>query len=287
MGAVALAPVDRYQRLMSNWDRQSEPVMALPKPGRALQGILVGLLGIWLMFAMALNWGGADPGLFELFVGKTDEIASGQIWRLFTAPLIHMPNDPWHLMGVLLGLFFLGPSLEGQWGGKRFGLFLYSSAVLAYVCQLTVELLLPASAAGKLSMGYWFGGVPAVEALSVAWALTFRGQTVRLLFVLPVTARGLLWFVVGFSVLRLIAVQQTAEGLIAPFGGLAAGWLLGAGTPSPLRRLYLKFRYSQLQRETERAARDRGRRVKQSRLSVIEGGRRDDDDDRPGGKYLN
>jgi hypothetical protein len=85
-------------------------------------------------------------------------------------------------------------------------------------------------------------------------------------------------------VLRLIAVQQTAEGLVAPFGGLAAGWLLGAGTPSPLRRLYLKFRYSQLQRETERES--RGRRVKQSRLSVIEGGRRDDDD-RPGGKYMN
>jgi membrane associated rhomboid family serine protease len=271
---------------MANWDGQPEQVMALPKPGRVLQGILVGLLGIWLMFAMALNWGGADPGLFELFAGNTSAILSGQIWRLFTAPLIHIPNDPWHVMGVLLGLFFLGPSLEGRWGGKRFGTFLYASAVLAYLCQFAVELALPATAAAKLSTGHWFGGVPAIEALSVAWALTFRGQTVRLLFVLPVTARGLLWFVIGFSVLRLIAVQQTAEGLIAPFGGLAAGWLLGAGTPSPLRRLYLKFRYSQLQRETQRAARDRGQRVKQSRFSVIEGGRRDDDD-RPGGKYLN
>jgi hypothetical protein len=137
-----------------------------------------------------------------------------------------------------------------------------------------------------VSSGIWFGGVPAVEALSVAWALTFSGQTVRLLFVLPVTSRGLLWFVIGFSVLRLIAVQQTAEGLISPFGGLAAGWLLGAGTPSPLRRLYLKFRYSQLQRETARATEARSRRAKQSRFSVIEGGKRDDDDG-PGGKWLN
>lgn len=270
---------------MSKWDGQSDQVMALPKPGRALQSILVGLLGIWLMFAVALNWGGADRGLFELFAGNTDAILSGQIWRLFTAPLIHMPNDPWHVMGVLLGLFFLGPSLEARWGGRRFAFFLWASAVLGYACQLAVEATF-SGAAGKVSTGIWFGGIPAVEALSVAWALTFSGQTVRLLFVLPVTSRGLLWFVIGFSVLRLIAVQQTAEGLISPFGGLAAGWLLGAGTPSPLRRLYLKFRYSQLQRETARASQERSRRAKQSRFSVIEGGKRDDDDG-PGGKYLN
>jgi len=81
-------------------------------------------------------------------------------------------------------------------------------------------------------------------------------------------------------------VQQTAEGLISPFGGLAAGWLLGAGTPSPLRRVYLKYRYNQLQREAERDA--RARRAKQSKFSVIEGGRRGNGNGNgPGGKYLN
>ena len=261
--------------------------MGLPKPGRTLITIIVGLLAIWLMFAMALNWGGADQGLFLLFTGNTNAIMSGQVWRLFTAPLVHMPSDPWHPMGACLGLYFLGASLEARWGGRRLAWFLAASSVLAYACQVIVELLLPADMAARMSAGgYWFGAIPAIEALSVAWALTFSGQTVRLFFVLPVTSRGLLWFVIGFSVLRLIAVQQTPEGLISPFGGLAAGWLLGSGTPSPLRRLYLKFRYSQLQREAEQEARERRRRGQRSKLSVIEGGRRDDDDG-PGGKYLN
>jgi membrane associated rhomboid family serine protease len=271
---------------MSNWDGQPAQTLALPKPGRTLIAIVVGLLALWLMFAMALNWGGADAALFERFVGNTDAIMAGEVWRLFTAPLVHTPNDPWHVMGVCLGLYFLGTSLEARWGGRRFALFLASSALIAYVCQLAAELLLPASTASKIGMGYWFGAVPALEALSVAWALTFSGQTVRLFFVLPVSSRGLLWFVIGFSVLRLIAVQQTAEGLISPFGGLAAGWLLGGGTPSPLRRLYLKFRYSQLQREAESEARERRRHAQRAKLSVIEGGRKDDDE-RPGGKYLN
>lgn len=268
---------------MSNWDGQPAQALALPKPGRTLTTIVIGLVAIWLMFAMALNWGGADPALFEALVGNTGAILSGQVWRLFTAPLVHATTDPWHVIGVCLGLYFLGSSLEERWGGRRFATFLGASAVLAYVVQLAAELLLPAAIAGRISLGYWFGAVPAVEALSVAWALTFRGQTVRLFFVLPVTARGLLWFVIGFSVLRLIAVQHTAEGLISPFGGLAAGWLLGGGTPSPLRRVYLKFRYSQLEREAQREARQR--RHQRSKLSVIEGGRRDSD--RPGGKYLN
>jgi membrane associated rhomboid family serine protease len=276
---------------MSKWDGQSTQVTALPKPGPMLKAILLTLLGVWLMFAMAMNWGGADRALFQLFTASADGILSGQVWRLLTAPLIHMPNDPWHVVGVLIGLYFLAPSLESRWGGRRLLVFLWSSAVLAYSCQLLAEVILPSSISSKLSTGYWFGSVPVIEAVAVAWALNFRGQTVRLFFVLPVTTRGLLAFVIGFSVLRLIAVQQAPEGLISPFGGLAAGWLLGGGTPSPARRLYLKFRYSRLERETARVREERARRVKNAPFSVIKGGqgrREDDDDDEgPGGQYLN
>jgi len=273
---------------MSRWEPQS-PDVQLPRPGRALKVILIALLGVWLMFAMALNWANADPAIFQFFAGNTDAILRGQVWRLFTASLIHMPNDPWHVVGSLLGLYFLGASLEQRWGGRRFTFFLVWSGVLAYLCQFAGELLLPSGIAGRLSSGYWFGSVPVIEAVSVAWALNFRGQTVRLLFILPVTATGLLAFVVGFSLLRLIAVQQTPEGLISPFGGLAAGWLLGGGTPSPLRKLYLKFRYAQLEREAAQERKERARRAKKAPFSVIEGGRgrRDDDQGNGGGSYLN
>ena len=51
--AVARRSADRYHVTMSNWERQSPPVMALPKPGRTLKAILLTLFGVWLMFAMA------------------------------------------------------------------------------------------------------------------------------------------------------------------------------------------------------------------------------------------
>jgi membrane associated rhomboid family serine protease len=273
---------------MANWDRSSGATMAFPKPGRALMAVMVALLAIWVMFAMALRWGEASEQIFLLFAGNTEAIAQGQVWRLLTAPLIHAPNDPWHVVGVLLGLYFLTPSLEQRWGSRRLIVFLWLSAVVGYVCQFVVEALAPGDVAAKLSGGYWFGGVPMIEAIAVAWALNFKGQNVRLFFVLPVTATQLLWYVVGFSVLRLIAASGTAEGLISPFGGMLAGWLFGAGTPSPARRFLLRWRYRQLEREAAQSKAKRQTRVRQAPFSVIEGGRRkDDDDDTPGGRILN
>ena len=93
----------------------------------------------------------------------------------------------------------------------------------------------------------------------------------------------------------VIVAAQTASGLIAPFGGMFAGWLLGGSTPSPLRRAWLKLQLARLDAEARREARTRKDRVGRSNLRVIEGGRHDSDSDdseggpsnRDGGRWLN
>jgi hypothetical protein len=120
---------------------------------------------------------------------------------------------------------------------------------------------------------YWFGSMPMIEAIAIAWALSFRGQQVRLMFVLPVTSKGLVIFVVAMSVLRVIAVAQAPEGLLSPFGGMAAGWFLGGGSPSPLRKLYLKFKLQSIEREVAREKQERAQRAARAPFDVIEGGR--------------
>lgn len=246
---------------------------SLPRPGRALTYVMVGLLSVWLMFAAAINWAGASEEVFLLFCGNTERILSGEIWRLFTAPVMHAPSGGiGHILFALVGLFFLTPILEQRWGGARTLRFLFFSGLIAYGLQMAVELLLP-SVAARLVGHYWFGAFPVVHAIAIAWAMTFKGQTVRLMFVLPVTSTGLIAFVVAISLLRVIAVSQAPEGLLSPFGGMFAGWLLGGGTPSPLRRAYLKLRLAQLDREAAQARLRRRQRAGQSSLKVIEGGR--------------
>jgi membrane associated rhomboid family serine protease len=268
--------------------------MTFPRPGRVLRVVLIAVLAIWLAFAVALNWASAPESVFLLFCGNTERILSGEVFRLLTAPWLHMPSGTvGHVLSSLLGLYFLAPSLEERWGSKRFARFLLISAVFAYGFQMLVELVLPATLSARLVGEYWFGAMPVVEAIAIAWALSFRGQTVRLFFVLPVSSRGLILFVVGTSFMYLIAAAQSPSGLVAPFGGMLAGYLWGGSTPSPMRRAWLKLRLAQLDVEAQREAKVRRRRIERSGLQVLPGGRRrdsdPDDDGRPGsnGSLLN
>lgn len=248
--------------------------MVFPRPGKALKIALITLSCVWLMFAVAINWGGASEELFFLFCGSTDAILSGQVWRLFTAPLMHMPSGGIsHIVFTLIGLYFLTPTLESHWGTGRTLRFFVAAGVIAYAIQMLADLVLPAALASKLVWQYWFGATPILEAVAIAFALSFRGSTVRLMFVIPVSSRGLVLFVIGINVLYVIAAARPAEGLIAPFGGMFAGWLLGGGTPSPLRRAYLKLRLRQLDQQAERERRARSERAKSAPFKVIDGGR--------------
>jgi membrane associated rhomboid family serine protease len=256
----------------------------LPRPGRALKGVMLLLFSIWLVFAIGLNWAGLPAASFDFFVGNNEQIWGGQLWRFFTAPLLHLPigsQGVWHMLMTLLGLFFLAPQLEESMGGARFLRFLAIAALTGYVLQFLVTAALPSSMSQRLVGPIWFGAMPALEGVAIAWALSFRGQTVRLMFVIPVSSRGLIIFVVAVSVLYLIAGADQPSGLVAPFGGMLVGWLLGGGTPSPLRRFWLKFRYKKLEREAERARSTRRDRVARSGLRVIEGGGPDQPNDPP------
>lgn len=268
--------------------------VGFPRPGRVLRAVLIAIFAIWLAFAVGVNWAGAPESAFTLFCGNTERILRGEVWRLFTAPWMHLPfGTIGHILSAMIGLYFLSPSLEERWGSARFARFLFFSALIAYGTQMLAELVLPASVGTRLVGAHWFGAMPVVEAVAIAWALSFKGQTVRLFFVLPVSSRGLIAFIVGVSVMYVIIAADTPSGLVAPFGGMFAGWLLGGGSPSPMRRAWLKLRLAQLDVEARREARVRKRRVGQSSLRVIEGGRRRDPDegadDPPGrsGRWLN
>jgi membrane associated rhomboid family serine protease len=262
------------------------------RPGKALIGLMVVITTVWLMFAIGVNWGGASPGVFFLFTGNAEAILHGEVWRLFTAPFMHTPSSVRHLLWAVLGLVFFAPRLEELWGGARILRFIALSCVLAYTLQMLTLLLLPASLATRLVGSYWYGLQPAIAAITIAWACTFKGQTVQLFLLPPMSSRTLILVVIGFDFLRLAAAQNPEEGLLSPFFGTALGWLLGGATPSPLRKAWLQLRLAQLEGQDARRRDGKGgprkARPNPGGLRVIPGGRSDDEDDKgPDGRWLN
>jgi len=257
--------------------------LGLPRPGKGLLWVMGVLVFIWVMFAVALNFGGLTMRSFLLFAGNTDAIAHGEVWRLFTAGLIHLPRGSGsveHIFYTLLGLYFLAPSLEERWGARRFVQFLVASSVFGFTAQFLAELLLPHRLGSVLSQEYWFGSFGTVEAVAIAWALSNPGKSLRLYFMIPISTTVFVLFIIGFSLFRIIGADLPLEGAVTPFGGMLAGYFFGAGTPSPFRRLLLKGRFFWLARRAQRF------RASRPKLTVIEGkrGRRADSDPPPSGR---
>lgn len=244
---------------------QEQLTFGLPKPGRVLTVAMILVGALWVLFAVGLNWAGASPTTFELLVGS-DAVWRGQIWRLLTNFLVHQPAGPGassHLLTTLMGLYFLGSSLEERWGGRRFALFLVGSGVFASVLQLLLGLVI-----STLHADVFYGGLGVVDAVAVAWALSFKDRQVRLFFVLPVSGMGLILFVLAMNVLYVLAVEGRHEGLITPFGGMLAGFLFADG--SPLRKAYLQWKFRRLQGQSAALRGVRAQNI--PNLRVIKGG---------------
>ena len=252
--------------------RPSPVQFALPRPGKAIAGMMITLSVLWVALAVSVNWINVGTSVAAFMAGTSSGVLHGQIWRLFTAPLIHDTSNPWHLLTTLLGLWFLAPSLEERWGPRRMLVFLLGSAAFAFAMQVLVGLLVT-----KLNRSLWFGGLGMIEAVAVAWALSNRDSQVRMFFLLPVSAMTMVFIVFALSVLNVIALNEhTHEGLVTPFGGMLAGWLFS--DRSPLRRLYLQLKLRRLQAETaklraDQAAATRARRAEGPALRVIDGGK--------------
>jgi membrane associated rhomboid family serine protease len=249
--------------------------IALPRPSRPMLVVLVGLLSIWIVFAAGINWGGASTTAFDALCGNTEAIARGQVWRLLTAPLLHRPDSGagvQHIAFALMGLYFLGTALEQFWGSARLMRFLAVTAVSSYALQWLVAITLPAALEARFVPGTWYGTTPVIAALSIAFASSLKNQKILLFFVVPLGSRALILATVGIGLLLLIADALGPAGHVAPFAGMLMGWTFGGGTPSPARKLWLRFRMGRLDAEVRRS-KSRGQGgLKSRRFEVISGG---------------
>ncbi|GAB1488700.1 rhomboid family intramembrane serine protease [Opitutaceae bacterium] len=175
----------------------------------------------WRWFGMR-----AGAGFDRLFELSIPAIQSGQIWTLLTYSLLHSTGNFLHIIGNVLGMFFLGRELLPLLGSRRF-LSLWGFAVLGG------GLLWVAT--NWSHGGSVIGASAGVAALLVFFACLQPNQpmTLLLFFVLPVTLKPK-WIALGLLAIDLFgfgfyevlgSTSPMGFAHSAHLGGMAAGWL--------------------------------------------------------------
>ena len=139
-----------------------------------------------------------------------------QLWRLVSYQFLHDPLYVWHIFFNMLGLYFLGPTLERHWGSRRFLPFYLGCGIagaLFYFFLVAVKFL-PA--------GEMVGASGAILGMLAACAILFPHFVVFImLFPVPIRVAA-----IGLTAVYIVAILMkgsNAGGDAAHLAGMAAG----------------------------------------------------------------
>jgi len=169
-----------------------------------------------------------------------------ELWQVVSSLFVHL--EPWSFFFNVLGLWFVGATIERQLGRSRFLILFLVPAVLG---NLVMAGMMYLTRSGEL----YAGSGLAVLALFVAFGRLYDRTPARILGGLVLEARTLTLILVAFALLADL-LRGSMVALAGDIVALIAGYVLSGGRGAGLRELFTKF----------------GRKSKR-RFGVVEGGR--------------
>lgn len=188
--------------------------------------LIVAIVAGFLLQTIFLRWFGVGREFASWFALSADGLQSGKVWTLITYAFLHSPANLLHIVGNLLGLYFLGRELLPVMGEKRF-LGFFAAAVVAGGLLWT--------GTHWNSADYVLGASAAVCGLLIIFACLHpnRPVTFLLFFVLPVTLKPkyVALTLLGLDLCGFVFYE--VMGAVSPFGfahsahlgGMLAGWV--------------------------------------------------------------
>lgn len=148
----------------------------------------------------------------DVFVMHSPDTGRFEPYQIVTSFFNHA--DFRHLLFNMLGLAFLGPMVEASLGPKRFLLMYLAAGVLSCLPAFFIPSYASLGASG------------AVYAVIVAFAAMFPNMQLMLIFPpIPVRAKYLVAFIIGYDLLFGISGADTGVGHFAHLMGALVGFL--------------------------------------------------------------
>jgi membrane associated rhomboid family serine protease len=148
--------------------------------------VILFTLSVWIAIVLLYAFDRPDAQfLLRIGVLNPERVLHGWIWQFLTYGFIHI--DPWHVL-LMLGVYFLGSSVQERTGSRAFAEMYLSCSVLAGLVGFLLSLT------GHVGGGTALGAGAAVNAVLMVFYLMNRGASIYLIpfpFQVPV-----LWVVV-------------------------------------------------------------------------------------------
>lgn len=181
--------------------------------------------------------------------------ASGEVWQPATSLFVHL--EWWSFVFDLIGLWFVGATIEQVLGRRKFLILFFGTGLAANVAVALVM-------AGLRWNGFYAGCGDPVLALFVGLGVIYGPTQVRVLGPLVLQARVLTAILVGLSVVGALS-QAAWPSLAGTLVAVSLGYFLSGGKWGSIAAFLGRFR-----------------RKRRSVLEVLEGGRA-----KSGKKYVN
>jgi membrane associated rhomboid family serine protease len=225
----------------------------LPQLTAVVKWLLLLNVGIFLLCIIVKPVG---RFIYEWFsVDSTSSLRYFQIWRLIGYQFLHDPSTLWHLAWNMLGLYFLGPTLERFWQSKKFLIFYLACGAAGGVFYLLLTAL------GVTKPGVLIGASGAILGVFAACAILFP-QFVVIIAIFPMPIRRAALIFTFIYIVSIFIGSDNAGGDVAHLAGMAVGagyvylwprWKNRYKIVSHTDDWEKKFKaYSELQKEVDR-----------------------------------
>ena len=203
-------PTNRY--------RNDNLTMGFPPFTGAVRSIILLSTAIYVLILLSRAFA---PQIGDLLAANgalsAPAVLHGKVWQLLTYGFVNF--DPLNFALSMLGVYFLGGSVEGAIGGRRFIYFYIFSLVVAAAIGVALSFT------GVIGRGPAFGAGAATNAILMGFYFLHRGESL-MLFPIPiqVPAKYIVIFTAAIEVAYLLLYQFALFYLVL-LCGLAAGYL--------------------------------------------------------------
>ena len=175
--------------------------------------IVIGNVAVYvLMLLTQAN----DANALSFLTFNLNALLQGEVWRLVTFVFVPAYSSPFALLISLYFYYWIGSTLERQWGTAKFNLYYISGALLTVLGVVLASLItgnpyLTAAGTGYVNLSMFF-----------AFAFLFPDTTVLLFFILPVRMKWLAYLdgaLFAFDIIKAIGAHNWA-GVVLPIVAL-------------------------------------------------------------------